>query len=171
MSKTLVFFDTETTGLKEPRLVELAYRIDGQPPVSLRCKPPKPIEIGASMVSHITDKMVAGLPAFKDRPDYQEIKELFENNILVAHNAEYDIAVMAAEGIVITKWICTKEMAKDCYPKADMLRLQYLRYWLGMEIDAEAHTAGGDLLVLEALWDKMAAWYGEGCVDKWLHSI
>lgn len=170
--KQLILVDTETTGLRDPRLVELAYKIIGTDNiVSLRCNPPKDIEIGASMVNHITNKMVAPFLAFKDMPAYEEIKDVLENSIIIAHNALYDIGVLKAEGINIKEWTCTKEIAEAIYPKAEMYRLQYLRYWLGMEIDAPAHTAGGDLLVLEELWNQLSTGFKEATVVKWKHSI
>jgi DNA polymerase III epsilon subunit-like protein len=48
-----IFLDTETTGLADPRLVELAFVEEGHVPIVVRVKPPKPIELDASVVNGI----------------------------------------------------------------------------------------------------------------------
>lgn len=149
-----IILDTETTGLNNSRLVELAYSIDGAI-TFLRCKPPIAIELGASAVNHIVDEDVAHLLAFKDRPDYEAIKELLENNIVVAHNASFDLGVLEREGIVCKNFVCSKELAKAVYPDASSWSLQYLRHYLGIRLDSLAHSAAGDVQVLEAVWKKL----------------
>lgn len=39
--------------------------------------------------------------------------------------------------------------------------LQYLRYYLGLEIEATAHDALGDILVLEGLFSRLTAKFQE----------
>lgn len=151
-----IFFDTETTGLKEPRLVELAYSIDGRPIQSFRCKPPKDIELDATVINGIRNKDVEMLQPFNEMACYQEIKELFENNTMVAHNAVFDVGVMANEGIFIQDFICTKNMARTVFPDAPSHRLQHLRYWLDLDVEGQPHSATGDVVVLMALYDAMA---------------
>lgn len=154
----LIFLDTETTGIDRCRMIELAYRNTKSKvsaPVSIRVKPPIPIEIGAMAVNHITEKMVAKLKPFNEHRQYSAIKKELESSTIVAHNALFDLGVLDREGIDITDYICTKEMAIATYPKADQYKLQYLRYYLGLEIEGSAHTADGDIAVLEALFNRM----------------
>jgi len=155
MNPRFIFLDTETTGIEKCRMIELGYRAVGGEPVSLRVKPPVPITIGAMAVNHITEKMVAKLKPFNKRPDYKAIKEELEAGIIIAHNAPFDLGVLDREGIDIVDYIDTKEMAKKMYPRAEKHSLQYLRYFLELEIEGEAHSAEGDIAVLEAVFMKM----------------
>lgn len=163
----IVLLDTETTGLKDSRLIELAYLVPpATVPTVVRCKPPIPIELGAMAVHHITPKMLKGEKAFIDREDYADIKELFESPdvIIVAHHAVFDIGVLGREDIAIKQYIDTKEVAKALYPKADCHQLQYLRYYLGCEVEGNAHSAGGDVAVLHAVWEAMTMYEGEEAI-------
>lgn len=151
---SIILLDTETTGLKAPRLVELAYMRDGALTV-IRCNPPKEIEMEARAVHHIDPEDVADLLPFQQRPDYQEIKNLLENNTIVAHNASFDIGVLKNEGITIKNFHCTKILAAKKYPDSPSHSLQYLRHWLGIRVQSLAHSAGGDVEVLALLWEKV----------------
>ena len=159
----IIFFDTETTGNGEQdRLCQLAVkeRFVDEPLVNALYKPPVPISIESMAIHHITERMVADKPAFKDAPEYSSLKTLFENGetVSVAHNAAFDLAMLAREGVAPQKTICTYKLAyaldpDDTFPN---YRLQYLRYLLDLDIEAEAHDAWGDVLVLEALFERFA---------------
>ena len=158
----IIFFDTETTGNGEgDRLCQLAVKERGfdEPLVNALYKPPVPISIESMAIHHITEKMVADKPAFKDAPEYQSLKDLFESGetLAVAHNAAFDIAMLGREGIAPKQVICTYKIAYELDPNDTLpnYRLQYLRYLLGLEIEAEAHDAWGDVLVLEALFERL----------------
>jgi len=150
-----IFLDTETTGLKEPRLVELAYRSKAMGMVVIRCKPPKEIELEAIVVNGIRNKDVENLISFAEHPYYSDIKELLESNTVIAHNVSFDVMVLANEGINCTSIIDTKKLAQEKWPEAPSHRLQHLRYWLDLEVEGVAHTAAGDVQVLMALWDRL----------------
>jgi len=97
-----IFLDTETTGTEtKDRLCQLAYKLDTGEIVNELFKPPVPIEIEAMSVHHITNEMVAGKPAFKDSPEYQKLVDLLndDTNILVAHNAKFDVDMLVKEGV------------------------------------------------------------------------
>ncbi len=154
-----LFFDTETTGnTQEDFLCQLAYKHNGEE-FSELYKPPLAIPPEASAVHHITNKMIAVKPSFRESKDYAKVKTLFENGvvILVAHNAKFDIGMMKKEGIEISKSICTLRLARhlDKENKIPKYNLQYLRYYLSIEIDAQAHDALGDVKVLEALFERL----------------
>lgn len=157
--QNLLFFDTETTGNTENDfLCQLAYKIDGKE-FSALYKPPIPIPPEASAVHHITNKMIADKSPFRESSEYATIKSLFESGdaIPVAHNAKFDVAILKKEGIVIPQVICTLRLARhlDKENKIPRYNLQYLRYYLGMEIDAVAHDAQGDVRVLAALFERL----------------
>ena len=154
-----VFFDTETTGNTESDfLCQLAYK-KGDEIFCELYKPPMPIPPEASAVHHITNKMIADKPAFKESDSYAKVKTIFEDikNIPVAHNAKFDIGMMKKEGIEIPHFICTLRLARHLDEENIIPRynLQYLRYYLNMDIDAQAHDALGDVKILEALFERL----------------
>lgn len=155
MSK-IIFFDTETTGIgEEDHLCQIAYKTEDAIFMGMY-KPPLPIPPGASAVHHITNEMVKDKAAFIKSPDFQTIKNLFENenSILVAHNMPFDFAMIKKEGILPKNTICTLRVARylDKHGKFAKHNLQFLRYALGIEIDATAHDAMGDVFVMEQLY-------------------
>jgi len=159
MGYRLLFLDTETTGNEaKDYLCQIAYSIDGVRKSAL-FKPQVPIGIESMAMHHITNKMVADKPAFKFSFEYDELKKFLhdENVILVAHNALFDIDMLQKEGLAVPRFICTLRMARHLDPeeKIDSYRLQYLRYLLEIEVEAEAHDALGDVLVLEKLFERL----------------
>jgi DNA polymerase III epsilon subunit-like protein len=156
-----LFFDTETTGNTEKDvLCQIAYKLNGTEFSGLY-KPSIAIPPEASAVHHITNKMVADKSAFRESNDYTSVKNLFEGGsaIPVAHNAKFDVDMFKKEGIAIPRFICTLRLARhlDKEGKIPRYNLQYLRYFLGIEIDAQAHDALGDVKVLEALFERLKA--------------
>lgn len=158
--KNIIFLDTETTG-NEPNkdfLCQLAFKTDEETFCEL-FRPPIPIPPEASAITHITNKMVADKKAFKESARYDSIKTLLENpsSIMVAHNAKFDLAIIAKEGIVPANFICTLRVARalDKENIIPQYKLQYLRYYLDIEIEADAHNALGDALVLEKLFARL----------------
>lgn len=155
----LIFFDTETTGnTEEDTLVQIAYK-DGDTTFAQLYNPQKNIPPEASAVHHITNKMVSDKPVFRKSENYEKIKNLFEdkNSILVAHNAPFDLMIIKKEEIIPSRFICTLRVARylDKEDKIERYNLQYLRYLFGIEIEAVAHDALGDVLVLEKLFEKL----------------
>ncbi|MEI8174838.1 MAG: exonuclease domain-containing protein [bacterium] len=158
MSK-LIFFDTETTGNEQKDfLCQIAYKTDNEKFNGLY-KPEIKIPPEASAVHHITNKMVADKIAFRESNDFLKIKKLFEDkdSIVVAHNAPFDLMIIEKENIKPNNFICTLRVARHLDPegKIDRYNLQYLRYLLEIEIEAQAHDALGDVLVLEQLYERL----------------
>lgn len=167
----LLFLDTETTGLEaEDRLVEVGMRPCGLPSFSKRFKAPVPVKVGAMAVNHITNKMLENCSPFEGS-DVQATLQAFasEGFILVAHNAPFDLAMLAKEGIVFDRYIDTKKMSHALDPNQEMEshRLQYLRYYYGVELpNAEAHTAEGDIAVLEAVFHCLRERLGNPSIEE-----
>lgn len=158
MSK-IIFFDTETTGNTEKDfLCQIAYKIGNESFAGLY-KPPIKIPPEASAVHHITNKMVNEKPVFSGSLDSKKIKELFENkdSVVIAHNAPFDLLMIKKEGIEPKKFICTLRLARHLDPdgKIERYNLQYLRYLLDLDVEATAHDALGDVLVLEKLFERL----------------
>jgi DNA polymerase III epsilon subunit-like protein len=158
MSK-LIFFDTETTGNTEDSfLVQIAYKSGNETFTGLY-KPEIKIPPEASAVHHITNKMVENKSSFKESKDSEKIKELFEDKdtVVIAHNAPFDLMIIKKENIIPNKFICTLRVARelDKEGKIERYNLQYLRYLLEIEVEAVAHDAMGDVLVLEKLFERL----------------
>lgn len=159
MKYTPLFLDTETTGnTDKDRLCQVAYNHNNQMFESL-FKPPLSIPPEASAVCHITDKMVKDKEPFIGSPFSEElIKKLSDRaTVLVAHNAQFDVGMLSREGIEVHSFICTMKVARalDTQGVIPRYNLQYLRYYLGMEIEATAHDALGDVLVLVELFERL----------------
>ena len=155
----IIFFDTETTGNTEKDfLCQIAYKI-GEESFTGLYKPSVKIPPEASAVHHITNKMVADKQSFNESPDSKKIKELFEdeNTVVVAHNVQFDLMIIKKEDIIPKNSICTLRLARYLDPegKIERYNLQYLRYLLELEVEATAHDALGDVLVLEKLFERL----------------
>lgn len=153
----LIFFDTETTGNTDKDFIcQIAYK-NGEESFTGLYKPPIKIPPEASAVHHISNKMVADKPSFHESGDLLKIKELFEDSIVVAHNASFDLMMLEKENIKPLNFICTLRVARhlDSEGKIERYNLQYLRYLLDIEIEATAHDALGDVLVLEQLFKRL----------------
>lgn len=155
----LIFFDTETTGNTDKDfLCQIAYKI-GEETFNELYKPEIKIPPEASAVHHITNKMVEGKKSFKDSGDLEKIKKLFEDedSVVIAHNAPFDLTIIKKEGIEPANFICTLRVVRhlDKGEKIEKYNLQYLRYFLEIEVEGVAHDALGDVLVLEKLFERL----------------
>ncbi len=157
--KNLIFFDTETTGNTEKDfLCQIAYKSIEENFVGLY-KPPVKMPPEASAIHHISNKMIADMASFKESPDYKKIKSLFESadSVVIAHNAPFDLMIIKKEDIIPKNFICTLRVARelDREGKIDRYNLQYLRYLLDIDVEATAHDAMGDVIVLEKLFERL----------------
>lgn len=151
---SIIILDTETTDKDESkRLIQLAYKnLETGETVNEYFKAPVPISFGAMAVHHVTNEMVADKKPFDESDHKASVAELLRENILVAHNAPFDIQVLKNEGLEIGKSLDTLRLARHLL-ESEQYNLQYLRYSLGLDVDGSAHDALGDVLVLEALFE------------------
>jgi exodeoxyribonuclease X len=160
MKMNLLFLDTETTGI-EGHLIQLAYKRAGEEHVFVEnYKPPVPIEIEAMATHHITERMVAEKIPFLGSKDHKALQELLKDSVLVAHNARFDMSILIKEGIAIGDYICTWRVAQAMYDYPQY-KMQYLRYLWGIDDipEAHAHSAAGDVMVLEKVFEHLAKDY------------
>lgn len=158
----LIFLDTETTGLENGRIIQLAYKDVREPSIFVEYyKPPVAIEFEAMGTHHITEKKVANERPFAETETYKKLPQLLKESVLVAHNAKYDIGILKTEGIETGKFICTYKVAYRLYDYPNH-KLQTLRYRWGIELEnAVAHDANGDVMVLEEVFNYMLKDYCE----------
>lgn len=154
----LMFLDTETTGnqLLDDRLFQVCYKI-GEEIKDEYFKPPVPISIKSQSITHVTNKMVEDKGSFADSAMSKDLSLLLKSHILVAHNAVFDITMLAHEGIEVPRFICTLKLARFLDPESTIpeYNMQYLRYYLELDVKANAHEAKDDVLVLEALFKRL----------------
>ncbi|MRJ06214.1 MAG: DNA polymerase III subunit epsilon [Epsilonproteobacteria bacterium] len=165
----IVILDSETTGNSEKdRICQLAYLVT-TPQLEIEeyynhlVKPPVEIGFEAMAIHHITPEMVEKAPPLRFTQGFKRLKELnHRNNILVLHNASYDLEMLKREGFNSHfRLIDTFRVMKHLYPEG-RYGLQYNRYKLGLYrfeeelkkklgIEIKAHDALGDVLVLYLL--------------------
>lgn len=154
----LLYLDVEATGTEEEdRLLQVAYQTTDYQKGNELFKPPVPIKLPAMAVHHVTEALVADKPAFKDSETFSELKDMSRlGYILVAHNAKYDVGMLKKEGIEFSKVICTYKLARYVDDgKMENHQMQYLRYYYGIDVEAVAHDAFGDIVVLEQVFNKL----------------
>lgn len=157
-----IFLDTETTGTgPDDRLCQIAFKTGKGQVVDEMFNPGRPIAIEAMAVHHITNEMVASKPPFKGSPAHEKLETLLNDDqkIVVAHNAKFDLDMLRREGIQIDRAICTYKLTRylDKEGSIPQYNLQYLRYYLKLDIEAVPHSALGDILVLEGLFRRIHA--------------
>jgi DNA polymerase III epsilon subunit-like protein len=165
----LIFLDTESTGIDpaKDRLCQVCYKVDGEPTLVEYFKPPVPISIEAMSVTHITNKMVADKPAFIGSPMHATLAKLLAEGVLVAHNAKFDKTMLELEGLAVPRFICTLRVARhlDTEGIIPKYNLQFLRYYLDLDVAGTAHDAEGDVNVLYAVFERLFAKVRAGEAD------
>ncbi len=153
----LLFLDTETTGndIAKDRLCQVSYKTATETRTEY-FKPPVLISVKSSSITHITNKMVADKEIFAESKLKKELEQLLTDHVLIAHNAKFDIAMLTAEGLSVPNSICTLRIARHLDEKAIIpeYNLQFLRYYLDLEIEGTAHEAEGDVRVTEAIFNR-----------------
>lgn len=155
-----IIFDTETTGLDEPEVIETAVipvdiKLDASGPATVsRYRPSKPITLGAMATHHIMDEDPTTFPpsssvALPDGIEY-----------LIGHNVDYDWIAIGKPDV---KRIDVLAMCRTLWPDADSHSQGAMMYLLyrdsARDLLVGAHSAAADALncrrlllkVLEAL--------------------
>lgn len=155
--KNLIFLDTETTGndLEKDHLCQVCYQI-GDETRTEYFKPPVPITVKSMSITHITNKMVEDKPAFDGSAMKKELETLLADHVLVAHNAKFDIAMLEKEGLQVPNFICTLRLARHLDEGAVIpeYNLQFLRYYLDLDVPGDAHEAESDVRVMRAIFER-----------------
>jgi exodeoxyribonuclease X len=145
---TAIVFDTETTGVNEPALIEAAWaRLDD--PTGLRVverfeqryAPGKPIELGAMATHHIVDADLEGCPPASAFSLPEGVA------YLIGHNVDFDWQVAGHPAVRRIDTLC---LARVLWPELDAYGLGALTYHLNDPHEARArlraaHAAAADV--------------------------
>jgi len=160
----IVFIDVETTGLdprRGHRIIEIGaiamadnYIIDEfQSLIRVNRTIPRHV----SKIHGITDEMLTDQPGPEDVFPY--IKDFISGSILVAHNAEFDMAFLCSEfhklNLSINNQVfCTLKMSRRRYPRLPNYKLSTVyRHLVGNHpADARKHRALDDARMVAAIW-------------------
>lgn len=159
----LVFLDTETSGLEEQdRICSLGIIVDTNTYYEL-IKSPRKIRPDASAIHHLTNEMLKDKKVFKESEIYQTLQEYNStDNVLIAHNAPFDLKMLQKEGFVWQGTIIdTLKCVRHLIPECEQFSLQYLRYELklyklensDLGIVPQAHNALSDALHVKLLYE------------------
>lgn len=149
----ITVFDTETTSLFEPEVVQAAFIGYSMQDKGIACfkeklfGTSKPIEFGAMGTHNITNEDVKGRKKWSGNflPIHTEY--------LVAHNTQFDTQFFKPEELVNVKVLCTLKLAKKLIPKHECgdHKNSTLYYYLGCyknpvgkEYLGKTHTALSD---------------------------
>ena len=179
LESPVVVFDFETTGLDSgvDRIVEIgAIRLDKFVPsaeFSTLVRPDVSMGHVAANISGITEEML------KDAPKISEVLpkflDFFRDSILIAHNADFDMAFLKAacvrEGIELS-WpcFCSLKMARVLLPSLESKGLDGLAMHFGLEFEARHRSIGDVKVTCEVLRQLLGMRMGKSAFeteDRW----
>ena len=153
---SIIFFDTETTGIEEKdEVIQLAYIVSengNKIPANKYYKPNTNISFGAMAVHHITPEKLKDNGAITSLTIEDELMQTLltyntPDNILVAHNIKFDLDMLERHGFKsnmrhIDTLRCSKHLLK-----AEGYSLGSLFYELGLykKIKSLAESVGVDI--------------------------
>ena len=116
----------------------------------------------------ITDDMLEPAPTFDQVAD--ELEEIFENAVFVAHNVNFDYSFIKAEFNAIGRnfqmpRVCTLRLARKAFPGAPSYGLNNLCNWVGV-VNETAHRALSDAKAAAEIFEKSLALLDEDVVRK-----
>ena len=127
----VLIIDTETTGLTDPRPVEVAWlslkditSLDIVDEFEQKYNPEKPIEFGAMAAHHILDEDLT------DKPSYKTFELLEETEYIIGHNIDYDWEVINKPDI---KRIDTLALSRRIWKDTGSHSLSALIYMLAKD--------------------------------------
>jgi DNA polymerase-3 subunit epsilon len=168
--------DVETTGgvARHERITEIAIVLhDGQAVVdtfSTLINPERSIPRNITMITGITDEMVAAAPKFYEVA--KRIVEMTEDAVFVAHNVSFDYSFVREEfarlGYPFSRQqLCTVRMARKVFPGLPSYSLSNLKQHFGIEAE-RSHRALDDTLATVRIFEMILAAQGGSKVKSML---
>lgn len=159
MTDKITFIDFETTGFKQNRAVSLAI-VHYESGIRVFEKyflfnPKAAIEEGALRVHGITYEHIRHEKGFDEI--WEEIRPYIEGNLVVAHNAKYDMKVLRGEldryNLDCGKfsYYCTYESAKKLHVPVVNYKLDTLSKYFGISLN-DHHNALADAVACEKVY-------------------
>lgn len=151
MDERYIVFDTETPNWRNDRICSIGLcvveggRITGE---RYDLVDPETEFAAFNVQLHgVSPELVAGKPNFAEL--WRELRPIFDSGVLVAHNAPFDMAVLAKclrdyriPWAPRATYACTCQMSRACLPDAPNHRLNTLSRLLGIGLDH--HNAASD---------------------------
>ena len=152
-----VIFDTETTGRKDPIIIEGAWlELKSVDPFKLgscfcqRYNPGKPIALGALATHHIYDEELIQCPPAKSFNLPNDVE------YIIGHNIDYDWDVIDQPN---TRRICTLALARKVWKSIDAYSQSALLYFIdrdnARDILKKAHSAETDVKICATILEKI----------------
>lgn len=166
--------DVETTGgvARHERITEIAIVLhDGQAVVdtfSTLINPERSIPWNITMITGITDEMVAQAPRFYEVA--KQIVQMTEGAVFVAHNVSFDYAFVREEfarlGFTFSrKQLCTVRLARKVFPGLPSYSLSNLKKHFGIEAE-RSHRALDDTLATVQIFEKILSEQSGGTIKS-----
>jgi DNA polymerase III epsilon subunit family exonuclease len=157
--QSLVVFDFETTGLDvlKDEIIEIGgLLIEGGKPVkefSSLVKPDVPLTDNIVKITGITEDMLADQPRINEI--LPEFLKFIDGSILVAHNADFDMAFLKAASERLgyqLDWpcFCTLKLARQLLPDLESKNLDTLAAHYGLTFESR-HRSIGDCKVTSSV--------------------
>jgi DNA polymerase III epsilon subunit-like protein len=153
MQKKLCILDCETTGLKDPRLLQLAFCYNNGPISAHLFKPTVDIEKEAEKAHGITAEQLQHYDTVEHTRESLQRALDPESTIIICHNTSYDLRVLANEGIDTGDSICTLKLSRRLWPQLKSHKLGDLAETLGIE-HGRLHSAPEDVRVTRELFKR-----------------
>ena len=158
MTDRFIAFDVETPNANNNRMSAIGIAVveDGMVVESFDTliNPECRFDSFNIILTGITPEAVRTAPTFPEL--WEEIGPLMDSGILAAHNAPFDMSVLAKclnwYGIPwkgYAQYVCTCRMGRRCYPELPDHKLNTLCDYLGIELDH--HRADSDSLACAGL--------------------
>ena len=132
--------------------------------------PLQPIPIYVQNMTGIYQKNVHKYPVFDKHA--QEINQLLQNKIFVAHNVSFDFSFVQQSllraGITWTApYLCTFKLAKKLLPELTKANVGFLANYFGI-VMLEQHRAGSDALATAEIFQKLIAIFGIDIIQNFI---
>ena len=160
LKPNILYLDVETTGLDDPQIIELAFKVNDRPTRKYRFKTTKLIDIGASKVHGIYADDLKDKP-YITKTFAKRLQRLIDGSVLVAHNARFDVGCLRNHSIYVNRFLCTKSLAqvlnKFDGEQYESFTLDNVAKHYNVSIERPIHDAGIDVDILYEVYQNLVS--------------